>query len=200
MPARRNLTGQIFGKLKVIKFSHSNKNRISFYLCLCECGVEKIISGINLTRTTKSTKTCGCSHAEQIKNLRSENPQLMGAKRLWKSNYEDGCSFEKFLELSQMPCYYCGITKSNRYNPYGYSTAKYVKNQAGKNGKISQEWIDQCWFEYNGLDRIDSSKPHTEDNIVPCCVTCNIAKSDLTINEFKEWLNCIYNNFILKGE
>lgn len=192
MPVRKDLTGQIFGKLKVIRFSHRNKNRVAFYLCLCECGKEKIISGTNLTRTTRSTKSCGCSHIEQLKNLRSENPQLLAPRHLWKSNYEDGCSFEKFLELSQMPCYYCGTEKSNRYNPYGYKRAL--------EGRISSEWIEQCWFEYNGLDRIDSSKNHSEDNIVPCCVTCNIAKSDLTVEEFKEWISKIYNNFILKGK
>jgi hypothetical protein len=191
MPAKQDLTGQIFGKLTVLKYAHSNKNSVSFYLCRCECGTEKVISGINLKRTTKSTKSCGCLHMDQLKNLRSDDPQLMAAKRLWNSNYTDGCSFEKFLELSQQPCFYCGLTNSNRYNSY---TAKQAEI-----GRISQEWYEQCWFEYNGLDRIDSSKPHTEDNIVPCCVNCNIAKSDMTLEEFRVWLKRVYNNFIIKG-
>jgi len=187
MPTKQDLTGQKFGKLTVLKYSHSNEYSVSFYLCLCECGTEKIISGINLKRTTKSTKSCGCLHADQIKSLRKNNPTLMVAKKIWQSNYTDGCSFEKFLELSQKPCHYCGAIKSNKYNKY---TTNFQK------GKISKEWYDQCWFEYNGLDRIDSSKNHSEDNIVPCCVLCNIAKSDMTLEEFKDWIKRIYNNFI----
>lgn len=29
-----------------------------------------------------------------------------------------------------------------------------------------------------GCDRIDNSKGHTKDNVVPCCVECNKARSD----------------------
>ncbi len=29
-----------------------------------------------------------------------------------------------------------------------------------------------------GLDRIDNSKGHTRDNVVPCCYTCNVARSN----------------------
>lgn len=27
-----------------------------------------------------------------------------------------------------------------------------------------------------GCDRIDNSKPHTPDNVVPCCLSCNVRK------------------------
>jgi hypothetical protein len=38
-----------------------------------------------------------------------------------------------------------------------------------------------------GLDRINSSKPYSYDNCVPCCKNCNTIKSNLlTIEETKE--------------
>jgi hypothetical protein len=37
-----------------------------------------------------------------------------------------------------------------------------------------------------GLDRIDSDKGYTKDNILPCCATCNYAKQRLSIDEFFE--------------
>jgi hypothetical protein len=188
MPKREDLTGQIFGKLIVLEYSHTDKNRTSRFLCRCECGIEKIISKTALKRNHKPTKSCGCLHFEQLKNKRSDKPELMAAKRLWKSNYKDGCSFETFLRLSQLPCHYCGKIKSNKYNPYTTPL---------KTGRITKEWFDQCWFEYNGLDRIDSSKSHSEDNIVPCCVHCNIAKSNMTTEEFISWIRLIYEYFIL---
>lgn len=34
-----------------------------------------------------------------------------------------------------------------------------------------------------GCDRIDNSKPHTEDNVRPCCAHCNKTKDFIPINE-----------------
>ncbi len=36
-----------------------------------------------------------------------------------------------------------------------------------------------------GLDRVNSDFGYTIDNVVPCCVNCNLMKSDLTTKEFK---------------
>ena len=52
-----NLIGQKFGKLTVIKYSHTDRYRQPCWECECECGNIKIIIGRSL-RTGK-TKTCG---------------------------------------------------------------------------------------------------------------------------------------------
>ena len=55
---RRDLTGQKFGKLTVLSYSHSDKNHFAYYLCKCECGNTKIVRASNLI--SGDTKTCGC--------------------------------------------------------------------------------------------------------------------------------------------
>ena len=35
-----------------------------------------------------------------------------------------------------------------------------------------------------GCDRIDNDKPHTLDNVVPCCEECNIKRGRKTYDEF----------------
>lgn len=35
-----------------------------------------------------------------------------------------------------------------------------------------------------GCDRIDNDKPHTEDNVVPCCFKCNSERGKKTFEEF----------------
>jgi hypothetical protein len=40
-----------------------------------------------------------------------------------------------------------------------------------------------------GIDRVDNSKEYIINNCVPCCKFCNTAKLNLTINEFKLWIN-----------
>ena len=35
-----------------------------------------------------------------------------------------------------------------------------------------------------GCDRIDNSKPHTKDNVVPCCMKCNLERQKMSFEEF----------------
>jgi hypothetical protein len=42
-------------------------------------------------------------------------------------------------------------------------------------------------WEY-GIDRIDSNLYYTIDNVVPCCLICNIAKNRMTQQQFKSWI------------
>jgi hypothetical protein len=178
---RKDLTGQKFGKLLVIKFErYYANNREAMYLCACSCGKEKTVRSSCLANGT--TISCGCF----LNRRRSSNPELLTPKYIWRQTYSD-CKFETFLSLSQQNCFYCGSLPSNKCNLYS----------ARKNNKtISQEWFDKCWFIYNGLDRIDSTKPHNDDNIVPCCILCNQAKNDMTVEEFKTWIKLIYKHFI----
>lgn len=66
------------------------------------------------------------------------------------------------------------------------------------NSTLTNEWIvdnifSKCcaycgetdWTKL-GCDRIDNSKPHTEDNVVPCCWDCNRKKGTMSFEEFKE--------------
>lgn len=39
-----------------------------------------------------------------------------------------------------------------------------------------------------GLDRINSVKGYTLDNIVPCCEICNKAKRNLSLKDFLQWV------------
>ena len=60
-----DLKGQRFGRLTVIEKSDSEKNGNAKWLCLCECGNRKVISGYNLRQGY--TISCGCYHNEIIK-------------------------------------------------------------------------------------------------------------------------------------
>lgn len=44
-------------------------------------------------------------------------------------------------------------------------------------------------FDYNGLDRIDSSKAHITGNVVSSCYNCNRAKNNLTTADFLAWVD-----------
>lgn len=93
-------------------------------------------------------------------------------------------SFDDFYKLSQMNCHYCGEAPSN------------IQNSSSENGsKASQYAKDNGDFIYNGLDRLDSNLLHTLENCVSCCMHCNYAKRDRTLEDFKKWIKQIYNHF-----
>ena len=57
--ARRiDLSGQAFGRLTVLEFSHTDKKDQTYWTCECECGNTKSINGASLRRG--SSKSCGC--------------------------------------------------------------------------------------------------------------------------------------------
>lgn len=61
----RNLTGQIFGKLKVLNYFHKN-GRI-YWRCKCDCGNITNVRGDRLL--DGNTKSCGCLQKEVVRKL-----------------------------------------------------------------------------------------------------------------------------------
>lgn len=59
----KNITGLKFGRLTVIRRAPNNKHGGSQWLCVCECGQQKIITGGALNNGR--TRSCGCLHKEQ---------------------------------------------------------------------------------------------------------------------------------------
>lgn len=101
-----------------------------------------------------------------------ESHKLRIARRNWNAYYKD-IEFKNFLHLSQYNCYYCNREPSNQ-----------SKTRKGD------------YFIYNGLDRIDNSKLHSLDNVVPCCKYCNAGKLTKSIEEFDKWIDLSYSHII----
>ena len=87
-------------------------------------------------------------------------------------------SKEQFKEITSSSCSYCGaepaITKSAKKFP---------------NGKYPRV----------GIDRIDNSIGYTIGNSTPCCMTCNMAKGELTTEEFIAWIKRLHN-YLIQGK
>lgn len=69
----KDLTGQKFGKLTVIKRVenriYSNGYETPQWLCKCDCGNDTIVIGKNLTKKN-GTKSCGCFIAENMSKIK----------------------------------------------------------------------------------------------------------------------------------
>jgi len=175
-----DLAGQKFGRWTFIK-RHSEKSASGAFLWQVECDCGAICNRRPDTIISGSSKSCGCYSSEyQIYTNRKYEPHISTARSVWHCTYSD-CDFDTFLYLSQLPCVYCGGQPSNSSSIK--SNTKSVSTYQQQNGT----------FIYNGLDRIDSTKGHTRDNIVPCCRICNWMKSNLTLDEFLAHIDRIHS-------
>lgn len=102
-----DLTGQQFSRLTVIEFSHSNGSR--YWLCRCDCGVEKTIRAGHLRQGL--IKSCGCLAREQA------SERL--AKRLIKHGHctkeKESLTYVSWRSMRER----CSNPNSKSYDSYG---------------------------------------------------------------------------------
>jgi len=181
-----------FSKLTVIKKVTKRINGSTIYLCKCDCGDSVKCRAIDLING--HTATCGC----RSNTLKSGQITINNIYRTYKNNAKMApipfnLSKNQFFLIATKDCHYCGSspTKKNTYMKED-GTASY----SGR--RISKKTIENSWILLNGIDRMDSSKGYFEDNCVPCCTTCNIAKNALPYETFINWVKSVYNYLILK--
>ena len=110
MPRKIDLTGRRYAHLTVISQHGHIGDKIS-WLCRCDCGNEKVVSGSNLK--TGNTTSCGCYHAEVAKDYHTTH----------------GMSKTKLYTIWSSMRYRCENPKCQRYSSYG-----------GKGVSVCAEW------------------------------------------------------------
>jgi len=158
----KDRTGKRYGMLTVLERVGVDRAGNVLWRCLCDCGEEIIARATRLKNGT--TKNCG-QHRLSI-DERATNQLYAG----YRCDARDrglvfDLSKEKFRNLTKGNCYYCG-----------QSPAQTLKDYATDG------------FIYNGIDRVDNEKGYIEENVVPCCKTCNYAKRNMPADEFTAWI------------
>lgn len=80
MPARRNLTHEVFGSVTVLEHRGTDHNGRSVWLCRCTCGVEEIFSQQRLFHQ-KSVKCVACLKKTLQENGRKNSLNLSKIRR-----------------------------------------------------------------------------------------------------------------------
>lgn len=55
------------------------------------------------------------------------------------------------------------------------------------NGSVTVTKNCKEGYDHNGIDRVDSSKGYSAENVVPCCKICNRGKANMSKEDFIEW-------------
>lgn len=173
---RQNLIGKKFGNLTVIGESRprlrKSGTKTYYWLCSCTCGVKKEIQAQKLKSGQKS---CGCTRKTKLPFGQAFLNKLFYNYK--KDAKIRGFNFKltksNFFELVKMDCYYCGQPPAIRQKTQNF------------NGVVA----------VNGVDRVNPKLGYDINNVVTCCPTCNIAKSDMSLEEFRSWILKIYSVF-----
>jgi len=179
----RDLTNQKFGRLTALYPTDLREKGGVVWMCLCECGEEKLVVSAELTRAKnpgsgKGIRSCGCLN-EAFPNGEAAFNRIYSNYRgsARNRNFEFSLEKEEFRKLITSTCFYCG-TPPNRTTNTRRPSAKQ--------------------FTYNGIDRIDNEKGYIGGNCVPCCRECNFAKRNMTQENFINWVACVYENLVEK--
>jgi hypothetical protein len=168
----RDLTGKKFSQWSVLQFSRTTEHGDAIWYCQCSCGLKKEVAAQWLV-SGNSTKCRECANlpTNYIEELSSTfwNKILRGAKKrkipVLLSKQE---AYEKFLKQDRK-CYYSGV---EIYFP--------------KNGKalLQNDWTAS-------MDRIDSFKPYSAENVQWVHKDINMMKGTLPSEKFILWCQLV---------
>lgn len=181
---RKDATNKKFGKLTAIRSIRSDKNQHMIWLFRCDCGVEKEIP-LAYVSTKKGIRSCGCSknkpsvrwsgHGDisgtywsYIKRNSKKNTSKRNRDIDFKISIED--VWNLFLQQKRK----CALTGVD---------LKFVRQYAHK--KDGEE-------QTASLDRIDSSKGYTLDNVQWVHKVVNKMKMNLDEKDFYTWCKLVY--------
>lgn len=140
----KDLTGQKFGNLTAIKFSHKDDRNNAHWHFTCDCGTDHVARGSEVSRG--AIQSCGCIRVENTK----------------KANVKHG--------MARTPTYKTWISMRSRctnesdvnYSQYG-----------GRGISVCDEWLSEFTVfladmgeqpEGLSLDRIDNDKGYSKEN------------------------------------
>lgn len=86
-----------------------------------------------------------------------------------RRSLEFGLSDDEVRKLTSSVCAYCGAKPEQ---------------------KMQSKDANGAYF-YNGIDRLDSAAGYASSNCVSCCGICNRAKRNMSMEQWKAWLNRI---------
>ena len=184
MRVKKDYTGLKVNRLTFVRPTAEKRRRNTIWELVCDCG--NTYHNIGTPIINGHVKSCGCLAKETAQcngeQTRKYSPNISSARIVWSRSYKD-IDFDTFYRLSQLSCYYCGCAPYKTYN--SITSGDVIFSSIQKNGGN---------FIYNGLDRVDNTRGHTLDNVVPCCYKCNTFKMTRSFEQFLEHIERLYEH------
>lgn len=142
LPYKIDETGNKYGRLTVLGYSHTIKGRGTFWNCHCDCGKQAIVNSNKLRNN--HTQSCGCLGKEKLELRNSHGLSRSKEYRIWASMLQR-----------------CNNPKDKKYNDYG-----------GRGIKVLDRWelfenfhkdMGECPDGFS-LERVDVNGNYCKDN------------------------------------
>ena len=172
------MKGEVFGKLKVLHEDLSNAYKHKKWVCECECGNTKSISGDHLRRGL--IQSCGC-----IKKLNQEGDI---SSDLWYN-----ITSSKISKRSKRRELEFNISKEYIYNLFIEQNGKCALS--GIQITLPTKWKDKNYTA--SLDRINNNKGYIQGNVQWVHKHVNIMKNSFPQETFIYLCNKISENNIV---
>lgn len=170
--------GDTVGSVKILKETHIGKRKA--YLLRCSCGHEFCRNTGFFKENCLNCKKCSYKNLSVSKTRKDKETHVITIYNKYKTASKQrhlcfNISLDFFKSLIFENCYYCNSIPSNKF-------------------KLPNKTHENYFIYYNGIDRIDSTKGYLEDNCVSCCKICNTSKSNIPMEEWKNWIINISSN------
>lgn len=180
-PKPIDMEGRKLGKLLIqSKNIRTDKHYNVYWNCLCDCGKKCVVSGTCLR--SKNTRSCGCIKREEASN------------RTWRGCGEVSATlFCRTKNSARIRNIEFNITIEDMWNQYLKQGGKC--NISGENITLIKKGnIKDIANQTASLDRIDSKKGYTVDNIQWVHKIIQRMKMDIVQDTFIKWSGIIYLN------
>ena len=147
---RKDISGQKFGRVTVISYSHTNEDKKACWNSVCDCGKKFVVSGKNLRNG--NTKSCGCYAVEVTIKNSTTHGECIGGKT---------------------PEYYIWIAMKDRCLN---SNNKSYKRYGGRGITVCDKWKNSyaAFLKDMGnkptpnhsIERVDNFKGYSPDNCI----------------------------------
>lgn len=170
MSKKLELTGQQFTDLHVLSECTQNNDRRSIWLCKCFCGRKIKIPGYQLKcGHTKRCRQCGW----KFSGSKRKGGEL--SKGTWMGIVRGAKDRNLSLE----------ITREQAFEKFIFQNRKCALT--GLEIKLNRKTGESKSKVTASLDRIDSDKPYTIDNVQWLHKCVNMLKRDMPESEFVNW-------------
>lgn len=138
-----DITGKRFGRLLAVEQTYTKKGQ-QYWMCICDCGTEKIIRKSHLI--SGRIKSCGCLLKDNM------------------SGYKHGLCNTRIMRIFQGIKNRCYNKNEKAYKNYGGRNITICKEWL-ENSLLFYEWAKNNGYKKGlTIDRIDNNKGYSPDN------------------------------------
>lgn len=174
-----NLIGNRYDMLLVVAYG-KNKDNHDYWKCLCDCGRYNYVRTAKLRSKKNPTRSCGC-----LRNKHAYN---------WKGVGEiSSCYFRSVINNANARKLKFDITLEELWNLFLKQNRKCALTDIELT--FTSNYRDMKKFQTASIDRIDSSKGYTIDNIQWVHKYVNVIKRDVPQDQFIDFCKKVAKKF-----